>query len=113
MNGRITRGIVAVALVAGGVGGQLASSSPASAVVVKTVAVKDDLFKPRAITVARGTRIKWVNRGERVHTTTSTKGLWNVTLSPGETYARTFRKAGTFRYVCSLHSDMTGKIVVT
>ncbi len=78
----------------------------------KTVVMKDNYFSPKTITIPKGTRIRWVNRGEVPHTTTSTRGLWDRTLAPGETYTRTFKRAGTFRYYCVFHSGMTGKIIV-
>jgi plastocyanin len=112
MRGRMMRGALRVVL-AVTIAAPLTSAVPASAVVVQRVVVRDNVFKPATVTVARGTRIRWVNRGDRSHTTTSNTGLWNVTLDPGEAYARRFRKAGTFRYVCSFHSGMSGTIVVT
>lgn len=81
-------------------------------VTTTRVRMVDDLFRPRTASVARGTVIKWVNRGDNPHTTTSRTGLWNKTLAPGESYSRRFRKAGTFRYHCVFHDDMIGKIVV-
>ena len=39
------------------------------------------------------------------------KGYANVSQNKG-TYKHTFRKRGTFRYQCTLHSGMTGKVVV-
>lgn len=88
---------------------QRQSSTAGTATVVR---MKDDFFKPKTVTISKGTKIKWVNRGEAIHTTTSTKGLWDETVSPGESYTRTFRKARTFRYYCTFHEGMTGKIVV-
>ena len=40
--------------------------------------------------------------------------LWFViaTVAPGESYRFTFRAAGTFRYVCSIHNGMDGTITV-
>lgn len=112
MRERMMRGMLSV-LLAVTITTPLMGAVPASAVVVQRVVMRDNVFKPATVSVGRGTRIRWVNRGDRSHTTTSTTGLWNVTLDPGESYARRFRRAGTFRYVCSFHSGMSGKIVVT
>lgn len=87
------------------------ASSTASATTYR-VRILDNYFKPARITISPGDRIRWVNRGEVVHTTTSRTGLWHRSLAPGETYTRTFRKAGTYRYYCTLHSGQTGRIVV-
>jgi plastocyanin len=83
-------------------------------VTVQRVRMVDNAFRPRKATVARGTRVRWVNRGQANHTSTSNTGLWDSGLvAPGDAWARTFRKAGTFRYRCAIHSTMTGVVVVT
>ena len=117
---RYVRHIGAFALVASLVvsaGGQALAAKPrpeASGLrVTKTIAMKDDFFKPKTVTVARGTIIKWINRGESAHTTTARSGAWDRTLSTGQSFSRKFKKAGTFRYVCKFHDGMVGKIVVT
>jgi plastocyanin len=112
MRERMVRGTLGIALLVM-TAIPLASATPASAVVVQRVAIRDNAFKPATVTIAKGTRVRWVNRGTRTHSTTSTKGLWNVTLAPGESFGRRFRKAGTFTYLCVFHSGMTGTIVVT
>ena len=88
-------------------------ASPATGATTR-VRAKDNFFRPRTITVERGTRVKWVNRGSNPHTTTSTKGLWDKDLPVGGSASRVFRKVGTFRYVCTIHEDlgMRGKVVV-
>ena len=70
-------------------------------------------FRPASITVPRGTRIRWVNKGTLTHTTTSNTDLWDERLAPGQAFTRRFRQAGTFRYHCSIHPEMTGRITVT
>jgi plastocyanin len=73
----------------------------------------ENFFRPKTMRVDKGTRVKWVNRGSRPHTTTHNTGKWDSgTLNPGESFTRRFRKTGTFRYHCQIHTGMTGKIVV-
>ena len=84
---------------------------PATAAVTR-VKIKDDLFRPKKVTVQKGDRVKWVNRGDDTHTTTSTQGLWDARLAPGETFKRKFRQKGTFRYMCTIHDGMKGRVVV-
>jgi plastocyanin len=77
------------------------------------VKIVDFAFRPRAITVPRGTRVTWANRGNATHTSTSSSGLWDSgLLSPGESFSRVFRRAGTFRYKCKIHPAMVGKVIV-
>ena len=74
--------------------------------------VDGNTFRPGRITIARGDRVRWVNRASVTHTTTSNGGLWNETLQPGERFSRRFRRAGSFGYRCTIHAGMTGTIVV-
>ena len=74
--------------------------------------VDGNAFRPARITISRGDRVRWVNRDNANHTTTSNGGLWDETLAPGERFTRRFRRAGTFNYECTLHFGMTGRIVV-
>jgi plastocyanin len=77
------------------------------------VRMVDNAFRPRTLNISRGDRVTWVNRGDNVHTSTSNRGLWDSDLmQPGERFSRRFRRAGTFRYHCEIHANMTGRIVV-
>jgi plastocyanin len=82
---------------------------------VKAVKIINFAFKPKTITIAKGTKVKWTNGGSVSHTTTSNKGLWDSgVLAPGAAFGHVFRKAGTFKYHCTIHPTlMHGKIVVT
>lgn len=88
-------------------------ASPAAGVTAR-VRARDNFFRPRTITVERGTRVRWVNRGSNPHTTTSTKGLWDKDIPVGGSASRVFRRRGTFRYICTIHEDlgMRGRVVV-
>ena len=107
--------VVALALVvlAPAVGAHERGGSPRVATQVVRVRVIDFAFRPRNFTIDSGTVVRWVNRGDRPHTTTSNTSLWNHTLAPGETFGRRFRQMGTFAYHCSIHPQMTGTITVT
>ena len=80
---------------------------PASAAVT-SVSVGDNYFRSSVKKVAPGTRITWVNRGHRYHTVTA-RG-WSVILKPGERYSRRVRHG--FRYVCTYHGSMAGRVIV-
>jgi plastocyanin len=90
-----------------------AADEPLGATRVR-VRIVDNRFRPRNITIERGTRVRWVNRGSNPHTTTSNTGLWDSgTLSSGERFTRRFGRRGTFRYHCEIHPTMTARIIVT
>ncbi len=72
-------------------------------------------FVPATLTVDQGTTVEWVNNGKGIHTVTDNDGAWDSgSLSPGETYTRTFDRKGTFGYYCVPHRSMgmAGTIVV-
>jgi plastocyanin len=76
--------------------------------------IVDFSFRPRRIEVDRGTRVRWTNQGQVSHTTTSTTGVWDSgTLAPGGAFSREFKRSGTFRFACTIHPSMTGRVVVT
>ena len=81
---------------------------PASAAAFKTVTVGDNYFRSAVKHVKPGTRIVWVNKGNRYHTVT-TRG-WSVVLRPGEHVSR--RVTHGFRYVCTYHGSMAGRVAV-
>jgi plastocyanin len=88
--------------------GLLLAAVPATAAAGTRINVDDDYFSPRTKTVAKGTRVVWVNIGDDEHTVTTRR--WSRTLSPGERYARVVKRG--FRYNCRFHSDMTGRIAI-
>jgi plastocyanin len=86
-------------------------SAAALGTSVSRVRIVDFAFRPASITISRGDVVKWKNRGDTTHTTTSSS--WDSgRLSPGDAFRHRFRRAGTFSYHCSIHPQMTGTIVV-
>ena len=103
---------VAVPASASDLGGR--PDAPATRRAVQRVSIVNFAFRPRRVEIPRGTRVRWTNTGSVAHTTTSTTGIWDSgSLATGDTFSRVFRARGTFRYLCTIHTDMTGKIVVT
>jgi plastocyanin len=122
--------IVACGLVAAGCGSSNDSSSsntktqkaaPAAPKKVgKTAAVsmKNIQFSPRALTVAKGTTVKWTNDDSLNHDVTKKSGpgpdfsSGSGNLARGATYQQTLSTPGTINYVCTVHPGMTGTINV-
>ena len=75
-----------------------------------TVRVGDNWFSPKTATVARGGTVTWRWVGKKSHDV-SGPGFRSKLMKTG-TYKRTFSKAGTFKYVCTLHRGMTGTVRV-
>jgi plastocyanin len=87
----------------------------------KRVSVKDDLFSPSTIRIKPRTKVTWTVKGVDGHTVTFRSvpaGVGHIkgtgVMDEGEHYSHTFRKRGTYRYVCRPHesSGMKGKVVV-
>ena len=77
----------------------------------------DDFFYSDPVdTVIQHQTVTWTVVGFATHTTTSTAGQtdsWNSGfMGPGLSFAHTFDKLGTFTYRCSVHANMTGRVVV-
>ena len=89
----------------GGTGGT--TTAPASA----SVSITDGAFTPRSVRIRTGGSVSWTNNDDREHTATGS-GFDSGLLRSGGRYSRTFAAAGTYAYVCALHSDMTGTVAV-
>lgn len=77
------------------------------------VTVLNFKFMPASLVVSPGTRIIWTNQDSDPHTIDSTKNVWSSeALDTGDHFARTFGKAGTFPYYCSIHPFMHGTVIV-
>ena len=70
-------------------------------------------FVPASITIPRGSTVTWTNRDAVAHTVTGASGGFaSGALPPGKAFSFTFHSPGTFGYVCSIHTYMSGTIVV-
>lgn len=92
------------------------AAAPTMSAVPSTVEVKivDFAFEPATLTIPVGASVVWTNTGVQ-HTVFSTQPvrlLFSPVLEKGDTYRFTFTRPGTYTYVCSLHPDMMGQIVV-
>jgi plastocyanin len=89
------------------------SAAPATQGV--NVVIDNFAFKPKALSVAVGATVTWVNRDDVPHTATSegdTKVFDSKALDTDDKYSFTFTKPGTYKYYCKIHSHMTGTVVV-
>jgi plastocyanin len=88
-----------------------APAPAASPAAPASVQIHDYAFAPKTLTVPVGTTVTWKNHDGDAHTVTGA-GLKSKSFGMDATYAYTFTKAGTFAYVCSLHPQMKGTVVV-
>ncbi|MGH2588049.1 MAG: cupredoxin domain-containing protein, partial [Dehalococcoidia bacterium] len=77
------------------------------------VSIVDFAFQPATVTVPVGGTVTWTNTGNAPHTSTSTTGAWDSgRLTTGQSFSFTFQQAGSFAYICTIHPQMMGTVVV-
>ena len=70
-------------------------------------------FEPQTVTVNTGATVEWTNDDAAPHTVSATNGSFtSKTLDKGGVYTRRFTKAGRFAYLCAIHPQMKGAVVV-
>jgi amicyanin len=85
----------------------------AAANPVVTVGMDHNSFIPGEITVAPGTTVTWVNNEAMPHTVVDqNKGFRSKMLAKEATFSFTFTTAGDYDYLCSIHPNMKGKVIV-
>lgn len=121
-------GVLALGLVAAGCGGDdndgggggspAPSEQPAdgggSSAGGSTVAIKGFAFNPGDVKVAKGDTVTWTNEDSAGHDVTGdgfTSGE-PAGMGQGDTFEHTFTEAGSFDYVCTVHSNMKGTVTV-
>jgi plastocyanin len=78
-----------------------------------TISIHDFSFAPMSMTVAVGTTVRWQNLDGEPHTVRSVdSGFRSEPLDQNDSFSFKFDKPGTYRYVCSIHPQMVGTIVV-
>lgn len=70
-------------------------------------------FSPAELTIAPGTKVKFVNRDQVEHSAVADDGSFDTgMLGQDEEKEIAFEAEGTFGYYCNPHTGMKGKIVV-
>ncbi|HTO71378.1 MAG TPA: cupredoxin family copper-binding protein [Myxococcota bacterium] len=77
------------------------------------VKIENFQFTPGSLDVKAGDTVTWTNADEELHALQADDGSFRSGgLNGDATFAHTFDKPGTYAYRCTLHPQMTGKIVV-
>ena len=78
----------------------------------KSVTVDNFRFSPSSVSIRKGDTVVWRFQRDRApHNVKGSGGIKSRTMRTG-TYRKRFTRAGTFRYVCSLHPNMKGTVRV-
>jgi plastocyanin len=83
----------------------LVAAAPAAA-KTKSVKIGDDFFKPKTVTVSKGTTVKWNWTGSRKHNVLVQKGPrhFQSALKSSGSFSRKLKKRGTYKIICSIHA---------
>ena len=77
------------------------------------IEVKNFMFGPQTLTVGAGSTVTWTNLDQEPHTIVSDAGLFRSNaIDTNETFSFRFDQPGTYRYLCTLHPQMLGVVVV-
>jgi plastocyanin len=80
---------------------------------VATVSMDHNTFIPSEITVAPGTTVTWVNNETMPHTVVNpNQGFRSKFLVKDAKFSFTFTTPGDYDYLCSIHPNMKGKVIV-
>jgi plastocyanin len=76
------------------------------------VTIKNFSFSPSPLNIKVGTTVVWLNQDPVLHHIKSDT-FESGDLSQGQSFQFTFNAAGTYDYICKIHTTMKGKIIVT
>lgn len=83
------------------------------------VSMAGNQFAPGTITVDAGSVVTWVNNEDpstldNIHDVIASDyaSFLSSYISPGDSFSQEFDTPGTYTYLCDLHTDMQGTIVV-
>ncbi|MEP6833499.1 MAG: metallophosphoesterase [Gemmatimonas sp.] len=80
-----------------------------------TISIDNFQFNPKSATVKAGTEVMWINRDDVPHLVISANGKFPSSriVDTDQKYTQRFMTPGEYPYFCSLHPQMTGRIIVT
>ena len=77
------------------------------------IVMKDFKFTPMSLTVKAGATVMWANKDDEPHTVVSDSGLFRSgAIDTDGTFSFRFDRPGTYHFICSIHPQMVGTVVV-
>jgi plastocyanin len=106
-----------VALVASALLGVALVTAPAGVAAAERarthqVEIQGLLNVPETLTVRPGDVVVWTNKDPFPHTVTAAGAFDSGPIGPGKSWRYTAKKAGTYPYLCTLHTTMKGTLRV-
>jgi plastocyanin len=79
----------------------------------KTVTVHNFKFAPAKVTIKKGQSVTWkFVKDPAPHNVTGKGGIKSKKKISSGSYTKKFTKKGTFKYICTIHPNMKGTVVV-
>jgi plastocyanin len=105
------RRLIALTMAAALIGGFAAEPTHAAVVVKGVLTTNVYRWKPRAVSIANGTKVVWRAVDGR-HTVTAWKGPWSkdTTIAQGSSTSFTFKKTGVYKFRCRFHSSLVNRV---
>jgi plastocyanin len=83
------------------------------AVRAAKVEIVNFAYDPDPVEIEEGGKVIWINRDAEPHTATAEDDSFDTgDLEEGKLASETFKKPGTYRYICSIHPEMRGTVEV-
>ena len=76
------------------------------------IAIQGLLYVPETLTVRPGDVVVWINKDPFPHTVTAAGAFDSGSIAAGKSWRFTAKKAGTYPYLCTLHTTMKGTLRV-
>ena len=84
-----------------------------TSVSANTIRIKNFAFDPASITVKVGSTVRWENKDSVPHRIQfADKSISSFLLAASQSASQKFDQPGVFDYICSIHPDMQGTVIV-
>jgi plastocyanin len=93
--------------------GANAPAPSGEAVRSEKVRISGFAYDPDPVTIQVGGKVTWLNEDAAPHTATAEDGSFDTgTLDEGKLKSESFKEAGSFAYICTIHPGMNGVVEV-
>lgn len=79
---------------------------------IYNVVIENDKFMPTSLEVKVGDTVTWINKDDTDHAVFFDNGAVDEKLPVGSSVSHTFTEKGEFSYLCQIHPEMQGKVIV-
>lgn len=103
-----------VVLMLGGCSAGKPTVTPSAEGVNATVVVRvvDNSYDPKTVTIRAGEAVTWELQGMAKHDVVAKDGSFVSELMREGTFTHVFDEPGEYEYDCSVHPEMSGKVIV-